>query len=83
MGAPIVKRNPDETFEAELKIVRRLIALSLIDGKMKRQQIELLGAAGMDRQEIAELVGTTVGTVSVELSNLRKRKSEESHGRRT
>ena len=29
---------------------------------------------GMERQEIAQLVGTTVGTVSVEVSNLKKAK---------
>lgn len=77
------KQNPDSTFETELKIVRRLLALSLIDGKKNREQIALLAAAGMDRHEIAELVGTTAGTVSVEISNLKKRKSEEARSRRS
>jgi CRP-like cAMP-binding protein len=77
----MAKQNPDSAFETELKVIRRLLALSLIDGKKNREQIALLAAAGMDRHEIAELVGTTAGTVSVEISNLKKRKSEGSYGR--
>lgn len=79
----MAKPNPDSTVESELRVVRRLLALSLIDGKKQREQIALLAAAGMDRHEIAELVGTTAGTVSVEISNLKKRKSKESRGRRS
>jgi CRP-like cAMP-binding protein len=76
-----VNQDSDQKLESELRIVRRLLALSLIDGKKQREQIELLAAAGLDRHEIAELVGTTAGTVSVEISNLRK--SRRMRGRRT
>ena len=69
--------------ENELRIVRRLLALALTQGKPKGQQIQLLSDAGMERQEIAQLVGTTVGTVSVEVSNLKKRRSKDARGRRT
>ena len=79
----MAKQNEDSALETELKIVRRLLALSLIEGKKKREQIGLLAAAGMDRHDIAELVGTTAGSVSVEISNLKKRKSEDSRGRRS
>ena len=65
-------QDSDWKLETELRIVRRLLALSLIDGKKQREQIKLLATAGMDRHEIAELLGTTAGTVSVEISNLRK-----------
>jgi CRP-like cAMP-binding protein len=75
-----VNQDSDKTFETELRITRRLLALSLIDGKKQREQIRLLAAAGMDRHEIAELLGTTAGTVSVEISNLRKRGTL--HGRK-
>lgn len=75
------KRSQDSTLETELKMVRRLVALSLIEGKKKREQIELLAAAGMDRHDIAELVGTTAGSVSVEISNMKK--SGVLRGRRT
>jgi DNA-binding NarL/FixJ family response regulator len=77
-----VNLDYEQKLERELRIVRRLLALSLIEGKKQREQIALLATAGMDRHEIAELVGTTAGTVSVEISNLKKRKSEESRGRR-
>ena len=77
----MVSQDSDRKLEAELGIVRRLLALSLIDGKKQREQIKLLASAGMDRHEIAELVGTTAGTVSVEISNLRKQ--GVLHGRRT
>ena len=80
-GTLMAKQNQDSALEAELKIVRRLLALSLIEGKKKREQIELLAAAGMDRHDIAELVGTTAGSVSVEISNMRK--SGVLRGRRT
>jgi len=69
--------------ENEFRTVRRLLALALVQGKPKGQQIQLLSDAGMERQEIAQLVGTTVGTVSVEVSNLKKRRSKETRGRRT
>jgi DNA-binding NarL/FixJ family response regulator len=78
-----VNLDNEQKLETELRIVRRLLALSLIEGKKQREQIALLATAGMDRHEIAELVGTTAGTVSVEISNLKKRKSEESRGRRS
>jgi CRP-like cAMP-binding protein len=67
-----VNQDSDQILASELKIVSRLLALSLIDGKKQREQIELLATAGMDRHAIAELVGTTAGTVSVEMSNLKK-----------
>jgi CRP-like cAMP-binding protein len=77
----MVNQDSDQKLESEFRTVRRLLALSLIDGKKQREQIKLLASAGMDRHEIAELVGTTAGTVSVEMSNLRKQGARR--GRRT
>lgn len=71
----------EKSVAGELRTLRRLLALSLIEGKKQREQIRLLAAAGLDRHEIAELLGTTAGTVSVEISNLRKHGAL--HGRRT
>lgn len=73
----------ESKIENEFRLVRRLLALTLIQGRPKGQQIQLLSDAGIERQEIAHLVGTTVGTVSVEVSNLKKRRSKETRGRRT
>jgi CRP-like cAMP-binding protein len=76
-----VNQDADQKLTTELRLVSRLLALSLIDGKKQREQIELLATAGMDRHVIAELVGTTAGTVSVEMSNLKKQGARR--GRRT
>ena len=68
-----MKRSEGEIEVAsELAIMRRLLALSIIEGKKQREQIRILSVAGLDRNAIAELLGTTPGTVSVEISNLRK-----------
>jgi CRP-like cAMP-binding protein len=63
----------DHERKGDMGILRRLVALSLVDGKKQREQIRLLGVAGLDRHEIAELLGTTPLTVSVEISNMRKK----------
>src|ERR1700690_980020 len=82
-GVTMANQDWETKLENEMRIVRRLLALALTQGKPKGQQIQLLSDAGMERQEIAQLVGTTVGTVSVEVSNLKKRRSRDTHGRRT
>lgn len=64
--------DSEKTVINELRTLRRLLALSLVEGKKQREQIRLLAAAELDRHEIADLLGTTAGTVSVEISNLRK-----------
>jgi DNA-binding CsgD family transcriptional regulator len=56
----------------QLRVVQRLLALTVIDGKKQKDQVRLLAIAGMDRNEIAELLGTTPLTVSVAISNMRK-----------
>lgn len=73
-----MSQDVDRISEIELRVIRRLLALTLTDGKKQREQIKLLAVAGLDRHEIADLLGTTIGTVSVEISNLRKK--GELHG---
>lgn len=70
-----MKRNGEpatDEISAKLKQAIRLLAMVLIDGKKQRDQISLLSKAGLDRHEIAEILGTTAGTVSVELSVLKR-----------
>ena len=67
------KNDENGITSTELRLLRRLVALSVVDGKSQRDQIRLLSVAGLDRHEIAELVGTTPLTVSVEISNMRKK----------
>jgi len=51
----------------------RLLAMFVVGDKRQREQISMLSRAGLDRHKIAEILGTTPGTVSVELSTLKKR----------
>lgn len=55
----------------------RLLAISVIGDKKQRDQIAILSRAGLDRHKIAEILGTTPGTVSVELSVLKKLSKKE------
>ena len=57
--------------------IANLLALLLVTGKPQPEQISLLSAAGYAPAEIARLVGTTANTVSVTLSQRRKRKTKK------
>ena len=59
-----------------MRVLCGLLALNLMKDRNKGEQIQLLSAAGMSRHEIAALVKTTPGTVSVYLS-LAKKKSKK------
>jgi DNA-binding CsgD family transcriptional regulator len=65
-----------DKLRAEVNVMSRLLAISLTQGKTQREKILMLSVAGMNRNEIAELVGTTPGTVSVELSNFKSKKKK-------
>lgn len=54
--------------------VARLVALSIIAGKKRDEQLTLLSNAGFQPKEIAAIVGTTPNTVRVRLSTLRKKR---------
>ncbi len=60
-------------------ILMRLLALSIVENKETlREKIELLGRAGLEPKWIAQLLGTTANTVSVQLSRERRAKSGKS-----
>ena len=77
----MVNHELDEALTGELGLIRRLLALLLIEGKKRKEQVRLLASAGLGRHEIAELLGTSPGAISVEMSNLRKH--GVLHGRKT
>jgi hypothetical protein len=56
----------------KLETLIRLNAVALAEGRKRRDQIRLLSAGGLPPKMIAELVGTTPNTVSVELFALRR-----------
>jgi DNA-binding NarL/FixJ family response regulator len=61
-----------ENISTRLDQAIRLLAMFVVADKKQREQISILSRAGLDRHEIAEILGTTPGTVSVELSILKK-----------
>ncbi len=57
-----------------LKTLVRLSALTIVSGRSQREQIHLLSKGGFSPKQIAELIGTSANTVSVELSRQRREK---------
>lgn len=62
-----------ERIDTKLDTIIRLLASRSIEGKGKTEAILTLGALGLDMNLIAEIVGTTPGTVGVRLSEARKK----------
>jgi DNA-binding CsgD family transcriptional regulator len=56
------------SIDAKLDQILRLAALQLTSNMKQVQAIHILSAAGFERRWIAELLGTTPGTVSVTLA---------------
>jgi hypothetical protein len=64
--------STNEDLVARLDVLIRLTALSICGDQTQRAKIALLGSAGMQPKEIAELLGTTPNTVSVALAGIRR-----------
>lgn len=58
---------------AKLDALVRLVALQLIGDKTATEAIRVLGRSGLDNELIAEIVGTTPGTVRGTLSRARRK----------
>jgi hypothetical protein len=68
-----MKQNSDmQDLAQKLEVLIRLNAVALAEGRKRRDQIRLLSAAGLPPKTIAELIGTTANTVSVELFAIRR-----------
>jgi IS30 family transposase len=57
----------------KLETLIRLVATAMVADKPRREQIRMLSTSRMQPKQIAELIGTTPGTVSVELTAIRKK----------
>ena len=69
--------NDEKTFEMLSKKMSALIALSLLPDVQKKntaEKVELLMRFGIPNQEIADIVGTTKGTVEVLKSRTKRKK---------
>lgn len=65
----------------EVRQTNRLLALQLTKGLKQAEAIRELGRAGLQAKDIAEILGTTRNTVSVALSNMKKRNSRSTQKR--
>ena len=66
----------------QLRVLARLLALSIIECKTQVEAIRVLSRTGMDRNEIARTVGTSADVVSVRLAEA-KRKTPTKRGTRS
>lgn len=57
----------------ELQRITKLLALTVTKGQIQKDQIVALSGIGFQPKEIAELLGTTPHTVSVTLSDIKKK----------
>ena len=76
----------EKQFEAliqKLNALIKLTALNVLKNKPKKEQIKILADVGFDRQEIASIVKTTPLTVSVTLSQMKKKKAKKRKPKRT
>lgn len=66
----------------KLNYLVRLSAIQIAEGKTPRDQIQVLSSAGFGPKDIASLLGTTSNTVSVTLSQIRKKdRRKRGHGK--
>jgi len=73
-------KKPDQMSEIskKLDVLIRLSALGLVrDIKTQKEQIALLSDAGFQPKQIADILGTTSGTVRVALHDIRKERGEK------
>jgi hypothetical protein len=66
------EHSSSQELSRQIEILIRLNAVALAEGRKRRDQVRLLSAAGLSPKIIAELIGTTANTVSVELSAVRR-----------
>lgn len=56
---------------------------TVLKGKTKKEQIEILADLGLSKEMIAFIVGTTPGTVSARVSEMKKRRRGKNLGSRS
>lgn len=65
----------EEQLSVIVRLLAELVLSSTLDpGASQQEQIGALNSAGLKNEQIAEILGTTAGTVRNALTRLRKRK---------
>ena len=65
-----------ERLKDDLNIIKKLIAIKIIEDKEYRDQVTLLHMAGLRIKEIAEITGKTENNVTVTLHLIKKSKKK-------
>jgi len=68
-----MNESKEEGILQELQRISKLLALTVTRELKQREKIELLSSIGFQPKEIANLIGTTPGTVSVTLVDIKKK----------
>ena len=63
----------EEEILQELRRISKLLVLTVTKEQTQKDRIALLSSIGFQPKEIADLLGTTPGTVSVTLSIMKKK----------
>ena len=66
-------REDESKSEATLAAILRLLAVQTVEGKSLTEKVQLLERAGLERNLIAEVCGTSPSSVRGMLSQARKR----------
>lgn len=64
----------DDELNERLRLLSRLLAMGLTQAMSQTDAIRLLARSGMDRREIAEVLGTTPNTVHARMSDATPRR---------
>jgi len=68
-----MSESKEDEILQELRRISKLLALTITRELKQTEKIELLSGVGFQPKDIADLIGTTAHTVSVTLSEIRKK----------
>ena len=71
----------NEELLKKLDTLISLMAVSVLEGKPQKEQVELLGKLGLAPKDVASLLGARSSTVRKTLSRMRKGKSKPKQGK--
>ena len=72
-----MNETTEEEILQELRRISKLLSLTVTRDLSQKEKIELLSGIGFQPKEIADLIGTTPGSVSVTLTAIRKKAKAE------
>lgn len=81
---PEIDEKQFREITGKMDLIARLLALNIVKGlKVQKDKIITLSSFGFGPSEIAKLLGTTSNTVSVALSEIKKKGKKEEQATKT